>query len=174
MLYSVVLVSAVQQSESAICIHISPYPLPLKLPSKPFPKTGLVIVENVNQIMYFHHSNTFNGFPLQRITLFLIKTLKTFSCLLPFISHPSFLFCNAWPHSFPVCSCNMPCSFLPPLDLCDCRSLCKERTSPSLTASHLSGDQFSATWLERPLWQPTKECTHCQLFSFIVCCLFLS
>ena len=28
-------VSAVQQSESAICIHISPYPLPLEPPSHP-------------------------------------------------------------------------------------------------------------------------------------------
>ena len=35
MLYNVVLVSAVQQSESAICIHISPYPLPLEPPSHP-------------------------------------------------------------------------------------------------------------------------------------------
>ena len=35
MLYSVVLVSAVQQSESAICIHISPYPLPVEPPSLP-------------------------------------------------------------------------------------------------------------------------------------------
>ena len=32
MLYNVVLVSAVQQSESTICIHISPYPLPLEPP----------------------------------------------------------------------------------------------------------------------------------------------
>ena len=32
MLYNAVLVAAVQQSESAICIHISPYPLPLKPP----------------------------------------------------------------------------------------------------------------------------------------------
>ena len=30
MLYNAVLVSAVQQSESAICIHISPYTLPFK------------------------------------------------------------------------------------------------------------------------------------------------
>ena len=30
-----VLVSVVQQSESAICIHISPYPLPLASPSHP-------------------------------------------------------------------------------------------------------------------------------------------
>ena len=35
MFYSVVLVSAVQQSESAMCIHISPYPLPLAPPSHP-------------------------------------------------------------------------------------------------------------------------------------------
>ena len=35
MLYNVVLVSAVQQSESAICIHLSPYPLPLEPPSHP-------------------------------------------------------------------------------------------------------------------------------------------
>ena len=35
MLYNVVLVSAVQQSESAICIHISPYPLPLEPHSHP-------------------------------------------------------------------------------------------------------------------------------------------
>ena len=35
MLYNVVLISAVQQSESAICIHISPYPLPLVSPSHP-------------------------------------------------------------------------------------------------------------------------------------------
>ena len=35
MLYNVVLVSAVQQSESAICIHISPYPLSLETPSHP-------------------------------------------------------------------------------------------------------------------------------------------
>ena len=35
MLYNGVLVSAVQQSESAICIHISPYPLPLASPSHP-------------------------------------------------------------------------------------------------------------------------------------------
>ena len=35
MLYNVVLVSAVQQSESGICIHISPHPLPLKPPSHP-------------------------------------------------------------------------------------------------------------------------------------------
>ena len=35
MLYNVVLVSAVQQSESAICIHISPYHVPLEPPSHP-------------------------------------------------------------------------------------------------------------------------------------------
>ena len=35
MLYNVVLVSAVQQSESAIHINISPYPLPLASPSHP-------------------------------------------------------------------------------------------------------------------------------------------
>ena len=35
MLYNVVLVSSVQQSESAICIHISLYPLPLEPPSHP-------------------------------------------------------------------------------------------------------------------------------------------
>ena len=35
MLYNVVLVSAVQQSESAISTHISPYPLPLAPPSHP-------------------------------------------------------------------------------------------------------------------------------------------
>ena len=35
MLYNVVLVSAVQQSESAICIHMSPYPLRLEPPSHP-------------------------------------------------------------------------------------------------------------------------------------------
>ena len=35
MFYNVVLVSAVQQSESAICIHIPPYPLPLESPSHP-------------------------------------------------------------------------------------------------------------------------------------------
>ena len=35
MFYSVVLVSAVQQSESAIRIHISPYPHPLASPSHP-------------------------------------------------------------------------------------------------------------------------------------------
>ena len=35
MLYNGVLVSAVQQSESAICIHISPYPLPLASRSLP-------------------------------------------------------------------------------------------------------------------------------------------
>ena len=35
MLYHVVLVPAVQQSESAIFIHISPYPLPLASPSHP-------------------------------------------------------------------------------------------------------------------------------------------
>ena len=35
MLYNVVLVSIVQQSESAICIHISPYPLPPEPPSHP-------------------------------------------------------------------------------------------------------------------------------------------
>ena len=35
MLYNVVLVSTVQQSESAICIHIPPYPLPLDPPSRP-------------------------------------------------------------------------------------------------------------------------------------------
>ena len=35
MLYSVVLVSAVQQSESAIHIHMSPYPFPLASPSHP-------------------------------------------------------------------------------------------------------------------------------------------
>ena len=35
MLYSVVLVSAVQQSESVICIHISPYLLPLASPAHP-------------------------------------------------------------------------------------------------------------------------------------------
>ena len=34
MLYNVVLVSTVQQSESAVCIHISPYPL-LEPPSHP-------------------------------------------------------------------------------------------------------------------------------------------
>ena len=38
MLYNVVLVSVVQQSESALCIHISPYPLPLEPPShSPYP-----------------------------------------------------------------------------------------------------------------------------------------
>ena len=38
MLYNVVLVSAVKLSESAICIHISPYPLPLEPPShRPHP-----------------------------------------------------------------------------------------------------------------------------------------
>ena len=38
MLYNVVLVSAVQRSESAICIHISPYPIPLERPShRPYP-----------------------------------------------------------------------------------------------------------------------------------------
>ena len=38
MLYNVVLVSVVQQSESAIRIHISPYPLPLEPPShSPYP-----------------------------------------------------------------------------------------------------------------------------------------
>ena len=41
MLYNVVLVSAVQQSESAIRIHISPYPLPLKPPSHPPYPTSL-------------------------------------------------------------------------------------------------------------------------------------
>ena len=35
MLYNVVLVSTVQQSESAIRIHISPLPLPLEPPSHP-------------------------------------------------------------------------------------------------------------------------------------------
>ena len=35
MLYNVVLVSAVYQSESDIRIHISPYPLPLVSPSHP-------------------------------------------------------------------------------------------------------------------------------------------
>ena len=35
MLYNVVLVSAVQQSESAICIYISLYPLLLEPPSHP-------------------------------------------------------------------------------------------------------------------------------------------
>ena len=35
MLYNVVLLSAVKQSESAIRIHISPYPLPLASPSHP-------------------------------------------------------------------------------------------------------------------------------------------
>ena len=35
MFYNVVLVSAVQQSESAIRVHISPYPLPLASPSHP-------------------------------------------------------------------------------------------------------------------------------------------
>ena len=35
LLYHVVLVAAVQQSESAICTHISPYPLPLQPPSHP-------------------------------------------------------------------------------------------------------------------------------------------
>ena len=33
--YNVMLVSAVQLSESAVCIHISPYPLPLVSPSVP-------------------------------------------------------------------------------------------------------------------------------------------
>ena len=38
MLYSGVLVSVVQQSESAIYIHTSPYPLPLASPShRPYP-----------------------------------------------------------------------------------------------------------------------------------------
>ena len=35
MLYNVVLVSSVKQSESAIRIHVSPYPLPLAPPSQP-------------------------------------------------------------------------------------------------------------------------------------------
>ena len=35
MLHSVLLASDVQQSESAMCIHISLYPLPLELPSHP-------------------------------------------------------------------------------------------------------------------------------------------
>ena len=34
-LYNVVLVSTVQQSESALCIHISPYPLPPEPPCHP-------------------------------------------------------------------------------------------------------------------------------------------
>ena len=33
--FTMLLVSAVQQSESVICIHISPYPFPLKPPSHP-------------------------------------------------------------------------------------------------------------------------------------------
>ena len=33
--YNGMLVSAVEQSESAICIHIFPYPLPLEPPSHP-------------------------------------------------------------------------------------------------------------------------------------------
>ena len=41
MLYNVVLVSAVQQSESAICIHISPYLLHLASPSHPPYPTAL-------------------------------------------------------------------------------------------------------------------------------------
>ena len=41
MLYNIVLVSAVQQSESAICIYISPYPLPLELASHPSYPTPL-------------------------------------------------------------------------------------------------------------------------------------
>ena len=35
MLHNTVLVSVVHQSESAICIHMSPYPLPLEPPSHP-------------------------------------------------------------------------------------------------------------------------------------------
>ena len=35
MLHNTVLVSVAQQSESAICIHMSPYPLPLEPPSHP-------------------------------------------------------------------------------------------------------------------------------------------
>ena len=35
MLHNTVLVSVAQQSESAICIHMSPYPLPLVSPSHP-------------------------------------------------------------------------------------------------------------------------------------------
>ena len=35
MLHNTVLVSIAQQSRSAICIHVSPYPLPLEPPSRP-------------------------------------------------------------------------------------------------------------------------------------------
>ena len=46
MLYSVVLASAVQQSESAICILISPYTLPLACPSHPPYPTLQVIAKH--------------------------------------------------------------------------------------------------------------------------------
>ena len=41
MLHNIVLVSVAQQSESAICIYVSPYPLPLEPPSHPPYPTSL-------------------------------------------------------------------------------------------------------------------------------------
>ena len=41
MLHNTVLVSVAQQNESAICIHMSPYPLPLEPPSHPPKPTPL-------------------------------------------------------------------------------------------------------------------------------------
>ena len=46
LLQNVVLVSAVQQSESAICIHLSPYPLPLASSSHPPYPTPQVVTKH--------------------------------------------------------------------------------------------------------------------------------
>ena len=42
MLHNTVLVYVLQQSESAICIHVSPYPLPLEPPSRSSQSTELI------------------------------------------------------------------------------------------------------------------------------------
>ena len=48
------LVSAVQQSESAICIYISPYPLPLEPPSHPpYPTRHLLLKQIIFTLLTF-------------------------------------------------------------------------------------------------------------------------
>ena len=59
MLYTVVLVSAVEQSESAICIHISPYPLPLEPSSHTSIPPLKVITEHQAE-----HPVLYSSFPL--------------------------------------------------------------------------------------------------------------
>ena len=67
MLYNGVLVSALYQSESAICIHISPYPLPLVSPSHP-------------NLLFLFFGNFFRVFLhiLKNIKLVFVKIIEIF------------------------------------------------------------------------------------------------